>query len=200
MKAWLGFGLSVLLTISFLGSSIAAPPLPAARTLKAIDIIPAEVLQRTVSRDFYKSLLISPVKGSVLVRATLSGSKLSGAKVIHSELDGLYDSLAVELAEETQIAGYDSVESRIPPAVLLHLLVYEIADGTMVLSFVNVDGAGGNQMEYFGCAKLLVLKSDGKWTEIKGPKELRGKGYAVRQGVKNNFELQRKFALRLESH
>lgn len=200
MKASLGFGLSVLLTISFLGSSIAAPPPPVGRTLTAINIIPAEVLQRTISPKFYKSLLISPVKGSVLVRATLSGSTLSGARVIHSELNGLYDSIALDLAKETQIIGYDRAESRVPPPVLLHLLVYEIADGTMVLSFVNFGGAGGNQMEYFGCAKLLVLKSDGKWTEIKGPEGLQGKGYAVRQGVKNNFELQRKFAVRIDYH
>ncbi|MDQ6624704.1 MAG: hypothetical protein M3Y69_00990 [Verrucomicrobiota bacterium] len=200
MKAFLHLGLTLIMSVVFLSSTIAAPLPTTGRTLKAINIIPAEVLQRTISPKFYKSLLISPIKGSVLVRATLAGSTLSGAKVVHSELNGLYDSLALDLAKETQIAGYDSAESRIPPSVLLHLLVYEIADGTMVLSFVNFDGAGGNQMQYFGCAKLLVLKSDGKWTEIKGPEGLQGKGYAVQQGVKNNFELQRKFALRLEPH
>lgn len=200
MKASFRLALSVLFFVFCVRSNVAARPLPVERTLTAINIIPAEVLQRTISPKFYKSLLISPVKGSVIVRATLSGSQLSGARVIHSELNGLYDSLALDLAQKTQIAGYDGAESRIPAPVLLHLLVYDIADGTMVLSFVNFDGAGGNQMQYFGCAKLLVLKSDGTSTEIKGPEGLQGKGYAVRQGVKNDFELQRKFALGLVSH
>ncbi len=200
MKMFRRLGLCVLVSTCLLCGSAAAPPPPAERTLTAINIIPTDVLRRTISPKFYKSLLISPVKGTVLVRATLSGAQLSGARVIHSELDGLYDSLALDLARKTQIAGYDRSESRIPPPVLLHLLVYDIADGTMVLSFVNFDGTGGNQMQYFGCAKLLVLKSDGTSTEIKGPPGLQGKGYAVRQGVKNDFELQRKFALRIVSN
>jgi hypothetical protein len=41
-------------------------------------------------------------------------------------------------------------------------------------------------MEYYGCARLLTLKAD-KWTEIMGPESLQGKGWAVRQGVKNNL-------------
>lgn len=57
----------------------------------------------------------------------------------------------------------------------------------MALSFAHLDGPGGDQMEYYGCARLAVLKGDGKWTEIKGPESLEGKGWAVRQGQKNNL-------------
>jgi hypothetical protein len=66
------------------------------------------------------------------------------------------------------------------------LLVYQIADGTMVLSFAHLDEPGGDQVEYYGCARLLVLKAD-KWTEIKGPESLQGKGWAMRRGIKNNL-------------
>ncbi len=59
----------------------------------------------------------------------------------------------------------------------------------MALSFVNLDGAGGDQLDYFGCARLAVLKADGKWTEIKGPVGLEGKGFMVREpGIRNNLE------------
>ena len=71
-------------------------------------------------------------------------------------------------------------------SVLLHVLVYKIADGTMVLSFAHMDQPGGEQMQYFGCSRLLTLKND-KWNEIAGPESLHGKGWAVRQGVKNNI-------------
>ena len=73
----------------------------------------------------------------------------------------------------------------------MHVLVYEIADATMVLSFAHLDGPGGDQLDYAGCARLLILKG-GKWTEIKGPESLAGKGWAVRQSVKNNFEAQKR--------
>ena len=57
----------------------------------------------------------------------------------------------------------------------------------MALSFAHFDEPGGDQMDYYGCARLAVLKSDGKWTEIKGPESLDGKGMVVRQGIKNNL-------------
>lgn len=73
--------------------------------------------------------------------------------------------------------------------VLLHLLIYNIADGTLALSFANLDSPGDNQLDYFGCAKLAVLKSDATWTEIKGPSTLHNKGIMVRTtGMKNNRE------------
>ena len=102
--------------------------------------------------------------------------------MVHSELKGLYDPLALQLAKEVVIAGNYTIENpNVNSSVLLHLLVYQIADGTMVLTFPTFDDPGGNQMRYWGCAKLLVLKNDGKWTEIEGPEGLQGKGWEVRQ-------------------
>jgi hypothetical protein len=79
---------------------------------------------------------------------------------------------------------------------LLHLVVYKIADAIMVLSFPHLDGPGGDQLDYAGCTRLLILKGD-KWTEIKGPESLAGKGWAVRQSLKNNFEAQKRLDIRL---
>jgi hypothetical protein len=140
------------------------------------------VLQRSISPRFYKSLRVSPIQGWVVVRANLVNTRLGGVRIIHSELDGAYDQLALKLANEAVIAGYYGVEKPgMGGAVLLHLLIYQIADGTMALSFPTFDEPGGEQMRYWGCARLSVLKSDGKWTEIEGPSGLQGKGWAVRQ-------------------
>jgi len=150
-------------------------------------------LQRSISPKFYKSLLISPIKGWIIVRANLSGTRLSGMKIIHSELNGAYDALAMKLAQEALIAGYYSIDKRTAPSVVLNLLIYQIADGTMALSFPTFDEPGGNQMDYWGCARLAVLKSDGKWTEIKGPDTLEGKGWAVRAaGMANDLRTVKK--------
>jgi hypothetical protein len=155
--------------------------------LTELNVIPTRVLQRSVSPKFYKSLLISPVEGWIIVRGQLSGTRLSGARVIQSELKGLYDPLALQLAKEAQIAGNFTLDRpNAKSSVLLHLLVYQIADATMVLSFAHFDEAGGDQMQYYGCSRLLILK-DEKWSEIRGPESLAGKGWAVRQGAKNDL-------------
>jgi hypothetical protein len=181
--------LTILILVAFLDSSFAAPPSTQGRTLTDINVIPARVLKRSISPKFYKSLLISPIKGWIVVRGNLWGTRLSGMRVIHSELDGAYDKVALKLANEARIAGYYSIERpSFGGSVLVHLLIYQIADGTMVLCFPQFDEPGGDQMQYWGCARLAVLKSDGKWTEIKGPESLEGKGWAVRQGVKNDLE------------
>lgn len=158
------------------------------RKLTELNVIPTRVLQRSVSPKFYKSLLISPVEGWIIVRGQLSGTRISGARVVQSELKGLYDPLALQLAKEAQIAGNFTLERpNMKSSVLLHLLVYQIADATMVLSFAHFDEAGGDQMQYYGCSRLLILK-DEKWSEIQGPESLAGKGWAVRQGLRNSIQ------------
>ena len=179
---------SAVILVASIGSSIAAPAPAKGRLLTDLNVIPTRVLQRSVSPKFYKSLLISPLEGWITVRGQLSGTQLSGARVIRSELKGLFDPLALQLAKEAQIAGNYTIDRpNVKSSVLLHLLVYEIADATMVLSFAHFDEAGGDQMQYYGCSRLLILKG-GKWSEIKGPASLDGKGWAVRQGLRNNMK------------
>jgi hypothetical protein len=183
--------LSLIVSLAFLGTTFAAPPpaMTAGQTLPELNVIPSRVLQRSISPKFYKTLLISPVAGWIVVRARLVGTHLSGARIVRSDLGGAFDSLALKRAGEVTIAGYYSIDKpNVGGSVLLHLLIYKIADGTMALSFAHLDEPGGDQAEYFGCSRLAVLKADGKWTEIKGPPGLEGKGWAVRApGLRNNL-------------
>jgi hypothetical protein len=106
---------------------------------------------------------------------------------VRSEPDGAYDSLALERAKAVSISGHN-VTDRLNPtgSVLVHLLIYKIADGTMALSFSQLDEPGGDQQEYYGCAVLAVQKKDGHWTEI--TTEDTGKGLIVRNtGNSNRF-------------
>jgi hypothetical protein len=158
------------------------------RTITDLKVIPARVLQRSISAKFYKSLLISPVEGWITVRAQVSGARLTGMRITKSDLSGAYDAVALKLAGEVRLSGNFSTDRpNIPPPVLFHLLIYQIADGTMALSFAHFDEPGGDQMAYYGCAKLMVQKRDGTWTEIEGPDGLQGKGWAVKQGPRNDI-------------
>ncbi len=173
--------LTILVLVGFLCSSVPARSAVRERRLQDINVISPRVLQRSISPKFYQSLLMSPVEGWIVVRANVINTRMSGPRVIRSELNGAYDQLALKLASDMEIAGYYGVERPLcGGAVLLHLLIYQIADGTMVLFFPTLEEPGGNQMFYWGCARLGVLKSGGKWVEIEGPEGLHGKGWVVR--------------------
>src|SRR4051794_1330773 len=164
-------------------------------TITELKVIPAKVLQRSISAKFYQSLLKSPVEGWFTVRGQVSGAKLTGARITKSDLGGAYDAVALKLASEVRLSGnFTTDRPNIPPPVAVHLLIYQIADGTMALSFAHFDEPGGDQMAYYGCAKLMVRKSDNKWVEIEGPDGLQGKGWAVKQGPNHSVE-----AMRLET-
>jgi hypothetical protein len=126
---------------------------PAQRLLSDIPGAP-ESLLRTVSPKFYRTLLISPVEGWVVVRGQLAaGTHVFGARVIHSELGGAYDQLALDLAKNLQVIGYPHVElGELTPMILVHVLIYQIKDAKLALSFAHSDNAGGSQMRYYGCA------------------------------------------------
>jgi len=173
--------LTLLFLVGFLCGSVVARPAAQDRRLEDINVISPRVLQRSISPKFYKSLLISPVEGWIVVRGKVINTPISGARVIRSELNGAYDQLALKFANDLGITGdYDIEHPSFGRSVLLHLMVYQIADGTMVLFFPTIDETGGNQMFYWGCARLGVLKSDGKWVEIEGPEGLHGRGWEVR--------------------
>jgi hypothetical protein len=172
--------LTIVVVAGFLCQSASAMMPAQGRRLQELNVISTRVLQRSISPKFYKSLRVSPIQGWVVVRANIVNTRLGGPRIIHSELDGAYDELALKLANEALITGYYGIDRPgIGGSVLLHLLIYKIADGTMVLSFPTFDEPGGNQMQYWGCSRLLVLKNDGKWTEIEGPEGLHGKGWRV---------------------
>jgi len=172
--------LTILILAGCLWQSASAMMPSQGRRLQELNVISTRVLQRSISPKFYKSLCVSPIQGWVVVRANIVGARLGGPRIVHSELNGAYNELALKLAKEALITGYYNIERPgTGGSVLLHLLIYQIADGTMVLSFPTFDEPGGNQMQYWGCARLLVLKDDGKWTEIEGPEGLHGKGWRV---------------------
>ena len=127
-----------------------------------------ESLLRTVSPKFYRTLLISPVEGWVVVRGQLAaGTHVFGARVIHSELGGAYDRLALDLANNLQVIGYPHVElGELTPTILVHVLIYQIKDAKLALSFAHFDTAGGSQMRYYGCAWMAVQKPNHLWETI----------------------------------
>jgi hypothetical protein len=156
----------VLLDFFLVLGASAAPP---GRTLEQIPGA-RESLSRMVSPKFYRSLQISPIQGWILVRGQLSAGRVSGARLIHSELGGAYDRLALDLANNLNVIGFARREDLGPtPPILLHVLIYEIADARLAISFAHLDGPGGSQMRYYGAAWMAVQKPNHLWETIEPP-------------------------------
>jgi hypothetical protein len=159
---------------SFLGVVIAsiliAVPSLEARSISDIPVA-REALLRIVSPKFYQSLLISPVEDWVVVRGDLVKDHLRAARVVRSDGDATYNKLALELANHLQVVDLTRIaQGESSRAVLLHLLVYRIADGTMAMSFAHFAEGSGNQLRYSGAAWMAVQKGD-KWIPIE-PRQL----------------------------
>ena len=98
--------MKTFLTILILAGSIcsASAMMPAqGRRLQDLNVISTRVLQRSISPKFYQSLRVSPIQGWVVVRGNIVNTRLSGARIVHSELNGAYDELALKLANEALI-------------------------------------------------------------------------------------------------
>ena len=154
-----------LLTTAALSNSFAALR-PTPRTIKEVPEA-REALRRIVSPKFYDSLSISPINGWITVRGLLSADHLIGTRVVRSDFGGRYDSLALELARNLQIRTPPTEGTLIPTRpVLVHVLIYQIADGNLAVSFAEFDEVGGTQMKYYGSAWMAVEKGEYNWVTI----------------------------------
>jgi hypothetical protein len=144
----------------------AAPPTANVRTIEDIPGLQAEPLRSLLSAKFYKSLRLSRVDGWIAVRGALVGNRMTGAKIVHSELNGAYDSLALEKAKEWELKGSNpELGTYIPHTVIAHLLIYQLKNGKMALSFIHLDDPGGNEFSYYG-EPWIAVEKNGKWEQV----------------------------------
>ena len=138
------------------------------RTLTELPGLPENVLQRAIAPWFYKSLLVSPLEGWIITRGELSNTKVHGARIIRSDLKGEFDARIVQAADELKIAGVYQLDrlAKTSP-VVMHTLVYQIADGPMFVSFALLDRAEGAPMYHNCCARGDVLEESGQGVKRK---------------------------------
>lgn len=152
----------------FLLAALVVGSLTASSTGRTLNDIPAarESLRTMVSPRFFRSLVISPVEACIIVRGELTDDHLVTSKVVHSEQNHRFDSLALELAGNLQVLDYTASDTASSSrGVLVNLLIFQIADGKMAISFAHFERPGGSQLRYSGAAWMAVLNA-GKWTTI----------------------------------
>lgn len=174
---------SGLLSLVMLGLS-APTAFPArGKTIKGLSgPIPLGILQRSAGPKFYQSLLVSPLDDWSVVRAQVAGTRLSGARVIRSAVNPAYNSLALKFANEmTLVANDRSGSARQTDSALIHLLIYQIADGVMAVSFGYLDTPVGPQMRNVGSVRLSVKTKEGRWTEIRPPETRQDRRWSIHE-------------------
>jgi hypothetical protein len=169
--------LMALFVLSGAASFAARPPAPA-KTIKDLSgEIPLAFLQRSVGPKFYRSLLVSALHDSNVVRAQLAGARLSNANIIRRAANPAYDSLALRSANElTLVPKHRSASVRQGDSALVHHLIYQIADGEMAISFAYPEVPVGQQSTNIGTVRLSVKTRNGSWTEIKESGSVRERG------------------------
>jgi hypothetical protein len=144
MKPLSNWSLPLVLGCYLLGSI----PSGNARTMLDIPGVPATGLRAVLPAEAYSRLVNEPVKAWILVRGQVLNNKVAGARIAHSEANGVYDKVALQMAEHMTVYS-DIVGSRVAATVLIHVLIYELPDkGEDALAIAQNDAVGTANLVY----------------------------------------------------
>jgi hypothetical protein len=99
----------------------------------------------------YAKLINAPVKAWILVRGQVINNRVGGARVSHSEANGVYDKIAMQIANNMELHS-DTTSSRLAQNVNVHVLIYGLPDG-------SEDAFAVAQNDSVGAANLIYSRS-----------------------------------------
>jgi hypothetical protein len=136
------------IAIAILVIFVAAPRNSSARSMLDISGLPASALQVYMPHEAYSRLVNAPIKAYILVRGQVSNNKVSGARIAHSEANGVYDKIAMQMA--TNMTVYSDISSsRLHPNVFVHVLIYGLPDNSEdALAIAQNDAVGSANLVY----------------------------------------------------
>jgi hypothetical protein len=127
-----------------------------ARTMLDLPGFPAAGLHVYLPAEAYSKLVNAPVKAFIQLRGQIVNSKVLGARVIHSEGGGVYDKASVQIANGMEVYT-DVTSSRLPPSVLVHIVIYQLPKGEHALALAQDDSLGGSNFIYSRSIRMRYL-------------------------------------------
>ena len=113
-----------------------------------IPAVPVSALQVYMPKEAWQRLANAPVKAYIQVRGQVINNKITGARVVHSEVNHVYDKISTQMANGMSVYA-DMTSSRIPSAVLVHVLIYGLTDGSEdALAIAQNDAVGAANLVY----------------------------------------------------
>jgi hypothetical protein len=144
MKSLLSRSITLALVVTF----VAAARNVCARSMLDIPGLPASALQVYMPKEAYSRLVNAPIKAYILVRGQVSDNKVTGARVAHSEANGVYDKIAMQMANSMTVYS-DISSSRLHSNVLIHVLIYGLPDNSEdALAIAQNDAVGSANLVY----------------------------------------------------
>jgi hypothetical protein len=144
-----------------------APAAPA-RSMLDIPGVPISALQVYMPKEAWQRLANAPVKAYILVRGQVTNNKVMGARVAHTEAGGVYDKIALQMANSMSVYS-DTIGSRIPATVLIHILIYGLPDHSEdALAIAQNDAVGAANLVY---SRSLMMRHLGLANQQTPPKK-----------------------------
>jgi hypothetical protein len=140
-----------------------------ARTMGNLPGIPVAGLRAILPQEAYQKLINEPIKAWIVVRGQVMKNRIWGARVARSEANGVYDKIAVQMANGMELYSFD-VGSRVPSNVLVHVLVYQLPKGEHAIALAQNDAVGDANLLYSRSIMLRYLGLANQKPAAPGPK------------------------------
>jgi len=128
-----------------------APLNASARTMADLPGVPLAGLHAYLPLEAYNKLVNAPIKAWIVVRGQIIGTKIVGARVVHSEGNHVYDKVCLRMAGDMGVYT-DVTASRIAPAVVVNVFIFQLPNG-------NEDALGYAQDESLGASNFIYSRS-----------------------------------------
>ena len=144
MKLYSLRSVALLIALGVSGSPITA----AARSMLDIPGVPVQAFRSYLPNEAFQKLVNAPVRAYILVRGQVANNKVSGARVVHSEANGVYDKAAVQIAQSMEIYS-EIAGTNVPSSILIHVLIYPLPDKSEdALAIAQNDSVGATNLVY----------------------------------------------------
>jgi hypothetical protein len=127
-----------------------------ARTMLDLPGFPSAGLHVYLPAEAYSRLVNAPVKAYLQLRGQIVNSTVVGSRVIHSEGGGVYDKASVQIANGMEVYT-DVTASRLPPSVLVHVVIYQLPKGEHAIALAQDDTLGASNFVYSRSLRMRYL-------------------------------------------
>jgi hypothetical protein len=139
------------------------------RSMLDLPGFPVAGLHVYLPAEAYARLVNAPVKAYIQLRGQIINSKVAGSRVIHSEGGGVYDKASVQIANGMEVYT-DVTASRLPPSVLVHVVIYQLPKGEHAIALAQDDSLGASNFVYSRSLRMRYLGLANQKQPVPGPK------------------------------
>jgi hypothetical protein len=118
--------------------------------------VPAAGLRSILPQAAYQKLVNAPIKAWIMVRGQIIDNKVFGARVVRSEGNGVYDKVSVQMANGMELYTF-TTGSRLPPSVIVHVLIYQLPKGEHAFCLAQNDSVGDANLIYSRSIRMRYL-------------------------------------------